>query len=184
LLAGNRNFVGGTLKSVDTDLAEVRNKTALNGQRPWAAVLSCADSRVPVEWAFDVVIGQIFVCRVAGNIATPENIASLEYGVRVLGVLAILVLGHGACGAVGAASDLTGGDTTRDTQISSLYSYMEPGIRGAKDLDGAIRANARFQASVLSNSSRLFADQIAAGKLLIVSGYYDLATGQVTLLRG
>jgi carbonic anhydrase len=179
LIRGNANFVKNTLTSIDTDLQQVRDKTALNGQRPWAAILSCADSRVPVEWAFDVVIGQVFVVRTAGNIATPENIASLEFGVGVLGCLVILVLGHGSCGAVIEARSLT---SVPDTQISSLYSYIVPGLGGATTDADAIRNNARFQANVLTNSSKLLHDRVEIGSLQIVPGVYNLNSGRVSLL--
>lgn len=178
LLAGNRNYMNNDLTSISVDLHDARERT-VNEQKPWAAVLSCADSRVPVEWLFDVVIGQVFVCRVAGNIATPENIASLEYGVAKLGCLAILALGHGDCGAVKAARGLA---AVEDTQISSLYSYITPAIAKARHLDQAIKDNARFQAKVLKRSSKLFRDRIASGSLQIAAGFYDLASGQVTLL--
>ena len=94
LLAGNARFVSGRLTSPEHDLAILREHTT-EKQEPFAAVLSCADSRVPVEWVFDQSIGHIFVTRVAGNIVTSEIIASLEYGVAVLGTKVMLVMGHG-----------------------------------------------------------------------------------------
>src|SRR5579884_4142352 len=179
LLQGNQRYVAGTLASVNTDLALARAKTAQK-QRPFAAVLSCADSRVPVEWIFDAVIGRVFVTRVAGNIATPEIIASLEFGTRFLGAKLILVLGHDGCGAVKAALDLT----ATPGQISGLYSYIRPAIDQARatTLAPAIMANAKFQAALLRESSPLLRQLIAKGELKIAAGIYDLATGRVELL--
>jgi carbonic anhydrase len=104
LMDGNARFVDGRLSSFDEDLTILKQKTVAK-QEPFAAVLSCADSRVPVELVFDQSIGHIFVCRVAGNVCTPEVIASLEYGAAVLGVPVIMVLGHDGCGAVKASID-------------------------------------------------------------------------------
>src|SRR5262249_33131515 len=102
LVDGNRRFVEGRMTSFDHDLEMLKAKTA-EKQEPFAAVLSCADSRVPVELIFDQSIGHLFVTRVAGNIASAPMIASLEYAVAVLGIKAIMVLGHANCGAVQAA---------------------------------------------------------------------------------
>ena len=99
LMDGNARFTAGRLTSFQEDLTLLAQKTA-EKQEPFAAILSCADSRVPVEILFDQTIGHVFVVRVAGNVATPEIIASLEYGTAVLGTRLLMVLGHGACGAV------------------------------------------------------------------------------------
>jgi carbonic anhydrase len=102
LMAGNARFTAGRLTSFDDDLAILRQHTEAK-QEPFAAVLSCADSRVPVEVIFDQSIGHVFVGRVAGNICSPEMFASLEYGAAALGIPLIMVLGHDGCGAVKAA---------------------------------------------------------------------------------
>src|SRR5215468_5293406 len=102
LLSGNQRFAANQLTSIEHDLTILKEKTA-DKQEPFAAVLSCADSRVPVELLFDQTIGHIFVTRVAGNLVTTEIISSLEYGAAVLGTKIILVLGHANCGAVKAA---------------------------------------------------------------------------------
>src|ERR1700728_4798287 len=101
LIAGNLRFISGRTSSYRRDLAFLQQM--MEKQEPFAAVLSCSDSRVPVEVVFDQTIGQLFVARVAGNIVTPEIIASLEYAVAVLGTNTILVMGHSRCGAVTAA---------------------------------------------------------------------------------
>ena len=105
--------------SFDEDKQILRDRTA-EKQQPFAALLSCADSRVPVEIIFDQSIGELFVTRVAGNIATPEIIASLEYGAAVLGIKVILVLGHAGCGAVKAAIQAK----AVPGQISALFPHL------------------------------------------------------------
>jgi carbonic anhydrase len=177
LVAGNQRFAANQLKSIEHDLTILKERT-VGKQEPFAAVLACADSRVPVELIFDQTIGYIFVTRVAGNIVTPEIIASLEYGVAVLGVEVLLVLGHGACGAVKAAmkADAVPG------QISALYPHLRQAVeQSGGDVDKAIAANATIQADLLRTSSPVIRDAVKAGKLKVVSGVYDLATGKVTM---
>jgi carbonic anhydrase len=178
LIDGNRRFAEGHMTSFDEDLSVLKAKTA-DKQEPFAAVLSCADSRVPVELIFDQSIGHLFVARVAGNIATSAMIASLEYGVAVLGTKAIIVLGHANCGAVKASIEAK----AVPGQISALYPYIRPAVdQAGADLDAAIKANAKIQAALLRQSSPVFAEQIKQNQLKIVAGYYDLASGAVTVL--
>jgi carbonic anhydrase len=134
---------------------------------------------VPVELALDQSIGHIFVARVAGNVATSDVIATLEYGVAVLGAKAILVLGHSNCGAVTAAID----GKPVPGQISALYAPLRPAVDAAGgDLDAAIRANAKIQAKLLATASPVMAGFIKDGKLKIAAGHYDLGSGKVSLL--
>ena len=178
LLAGNQRFAANQLTSIDHDLTILKEHT-VDKQEPFAAVLACADSRVPVELVFDQTIGHIFVTRVAGNIVTPEIIASLEYGVAVLGVKALLVLGHGNCGAVKAAmkADAVPG------QISSLYPHLRQAVeQSGGNFDKAIESNAKIQAELLRTSSTVIRDAVKASKLNLEAGVYDLATGKVTLI--
>jgi carbonic anhydrase len=178
LIDGNRRFAEGHMTSFEEDLSVLKAKTA-EKQEPFAAVLSCADSRVPVELIFDQSIGHLFVARVAGNIATSAMIASLEYGVAVLGTKAIIVLGHANCGAVEASIEAK----AVPGQISALYPYIRPAVdQAGADLDAAIKANAKIQAALLRQSSPVFAEQIKQNQLKIVAGYYDLASGAVTVL--
>jgi carbonic anhydrase len=178
LVNGNRRFAEGRMTSFDEDVDILKAKT-IEKQEPFAAVLSCADSRVPVELIFDQSIGHVFVARVAGNIATSAIIASLEYGVAVLGTKAIVVLGHANCGAVKASIEAK----EAPGQISALYPYIRPAVdQAGSNLEAAIKANARIQASLLRQSSPVLAEQIKHSRLKIVAGYYDLATGKVSLL--
>ena len=178
LMDGNRRFVERRLSSFQEDIDILMQHTA-EKQEPFASVLACADSRVPVEIVFDQSIGHVFVNRVAGNIATSEIIASIEYGAAVLGTSVLMVLGHGNCGAVKAtiAAKAVPG------QISSLYSYLRPAVNQANgDLDAAIAANARIQAHLLRESSTVVAGLVKDGKIKVVAAVYDLASGKVNLL--
>jgi carbonic anhydrase len=178
LIDGNRRFAEGRMTSFDEDLIVLKAKT-VEKQEPFAAVLSCADSRVPVELIFDQSIGHLFVTRVAGNIATSAMIASLEYGVAVLGTKAIIVLGHANCGAVKASIEAK----AVPGQISALYPYIRPAVdQAGPDLDAAIKANAKIQAALLRQSSPVLAEHIKQNQLKIVAGYYDLASGKVSML--
>lgn len=177
LLAGNQRMVANQPISIEYDLTVLREHT-VDKQEPFAGVLACADSRVPVELVFDQTIGHLFVTRVAGNMVTPEVIASLEYGVAVLGIKALLVLGHSGCGAVKAAmkADAAPG------QISVLYQHLQPGVaRSGGNIDKAIEANARIQAELLRTSSPVIRDAIKTGDLKVEAAVYDLATGKVTV---
>jgi len=134
---------------------------------------------VPVELIFDQSIGHLFVTRVAGNIATSAIIASLEYGVAVLGTSAIIVLGHANCGAVKASIEAK----AVPGQISALYPYLRPAVdQAGPDLEAAIKANAKIQAALLRQSSPVLAEHIKQNRLKIVAGYYDLESGSVTPL--
>lgn len=178
LTAGNERFAANQLTSIEHDLKILKDHT-VEKQEPFAAVLSCADSRVPVELVFDQTIGHLFVTRVAGNLVTPEIIGSLEYGVAVLGVKVILVLGHTSCGAVKAAmkADAVPG------QISSLYPHLRRAVeQSGGNVDAAIKANAQIQAELLRTSSPVIRDAVKAGKLKVEAGVYDLASGKVTLV--
>jgi carbonic anhydrase len=177
LMDGNKRFDANNLTSIAHDLKMLREHT-VDKQQPFAAVLSCADSRVPVELVFDQTIGHIFVCRVAGNIVNAEIIGSLEYGAAVLGVKVLLVMGHAGCGAVKAAiakTDVPG-------QIASLYTHLEPAVEAGSGLEDTIKKNAKIQASLLETTSTVLAPMVKEGKLKIRAAYYDVGTGLVTLL--
>ena len=179
LMSGNDRFATNRLTSVEHDLQILRNHT-VDKQEPFAGVLSCADSRVPVELLFDQTIGQIFVTRVAGNIVTPEIIGSLEYGVAVLGLKVLVVLGHTACGAVKAAIK---GDSVPG-QISALYHRLQAGVsKAGGDVNKAVELNAVAQADLLRTSSPVIRDAIKAKTLRVESGVYDLGTGKVKMIE-
>ncbi len=180
LMEGNKRFVAQKRKSPNQDI--VRLNEVAKGQKPYAAILGCADSRVPSEIVFDQGLGDLFVCRVAGNIAIAEEIGSLEFGAAVLGTKVIMVMGHERCGAVDAA--LKG--TPVPGKIGSLLDAIRPSLAKAKTLSGdplenACKANIAYQIEQLKTSPVL-TELITAGKLKIVGGYYDLDTGTVSLV--
>jgi carbonic anhydrase len=174
LYAGNRRFVAG--ETLEPNRNESRLQEIIDRQTPFAAFLGCADSRVPIEIIFDQGFGDLFVTRIAGNVATSENIGSLEFGTQVLGAKVLFVLGHTNCGAVAAT-------IKRDAvpgQISSLFQYIRPAARNAGgDLDQAVFMNVRLQAQTLAEASPVIAQLIRDGRLIIAGGVYDLATGIV-----
>jgi len=178
LMAGNERFVTRRITSDAQDLAILKQNNA-EKQEPFAAVLSCADSRVPVELVFDQTIGHIFVTRIAGNFATSEIIASLEYGAAVLGTRVILVMGHAGCGAVKAT--IQGAEVPG--QISALYPHIQPAVdQAGSNVEAATKANAKIQAALLAESSTVIKGLVKEGKLKVAAAYYDIAAGSVTLL--
>jgi len=181
LMAGNARFVAQ--KRTTPNQAKERLLEVAEGQAPFAALLSCADSRVPAEIVFDQGLGDLFVCRVAGNIATSEQIGSLEFGTAELGAKLIVVMGHTACGAVKAT--IEGGRLPG--QIGSIIDNIQVGVErarnnpGADKLATAVKANASYQVELLKRST-LLGDLIDKKQLKIVAAYYDLNTGKVELL--
>lgn len=175
LYAGNLRFSSGKSLSVHRDLERVQAIAAR--QTPFAAFLGCADSRVPIEFVFDQGFGDLFVTRIAGNIASSENVGSLEFGTKVLGAKVLYVLGHSACGAV--AATMQGLEVPG--QISGLFQYIRPAVKAAKgDLEKAVRENVRNQALLLAEASPVIARMIQQNELLVAGGVYNLQTGLVT----
>ena len=175
LVEGNRRFVEGRAIAPHRDFARLREIAPK--QAPFAAFLGCADSRVPVEIIFDQGFGDLFVSRIAGNIAVAEQIASLEFGTAVLGAKVLYVLGHTSCGAVSAT--MAGNDVPG--QISALFFHIRPATRVANgNLDKAIIENVRNQAIALREGSTVINRLVKEGKLLVVGGVYDLNAGRVT----
>jgi carbonic anhydrase len=178
LIEGNRRYVSGNITAHQHDLDVLHAKNA-EKQEPFAAVLSCADSRVPVEIVFDQTIGHVFVCRLAGNVTTPEVIASLEYAAVVLGTKAIMVLGHSKCGAVEATIK----GSAVPGQISALYPHIQPAVDVAgKDTEAAIKANANIQRTLLTRASTVLSGLVKDSKIKIVAAYYDVGTGRVSMI--
>ena len=179
LMAGNKRYITDRLTHHEQDLSILRRHPA-EKQEPFVAVLSCADSRVPVEIIFDQSIGHVFVIRVAGNIVTPEIVASVEYGVVVLGVKAALVLGHSNCGAVKAAIE----GKEAPGQISALYQHIQPALdRSGGSVEAAIKANAELQSDLLRKASTVISRLVRENQFKVAAGLYDIADGSVTLLR-
>jgi len=175
LYSGNARFAQGKPLEINRDIPRVRQ--VAKEQKPFAAFLGCADSRVPIEIVFDQGFGDLFVTRIAGNIASSENVGSLEFGTLVLGAKVLYVLGHSNCGAVAAtikADDVPG-------QISGLFQYIRPAAKESKgDITAAVAINVRNQATTLAESSPVIAKLIREKKLIVAGGVYDLTTGKVT----
>jgi carbonic anhydrase len=181
LQQGNERFVENKRKNPNQDLARLAE--VAEGQTPFAALLGCADSRVPAEIVFDQGLGDLFVCRIAGNSASSQEVGSLEFGTMVLGAKVIVVLGHSQCGAVKAA--LEGGRFPGQigSIISSLQVSGEDGetTPGADKLETAIKTNINHQVKTL-NQSAVLGELIDKGQLKIVGAYYDLNTGKVSIV--
>ncbi|QJR34321.1 carbonic anhydrase [Gemmatimonas groenlandica] len=174
LYAGNARFASGEITAPNRHMA--RLKEVSDTQAPFAAFLGCADSRVPVEIVFDQGFGDLFVTRIAGNVADAAIIGSLEFGTEVLGAQVLYVLGHTRCGAVTATME--GHDVPG--QISTLYQHIRRAAKEARgDLNEAIRRNVQIQAEVLREASPVIARRVARGELVIAGGVYDLDTGLV-----
>ena len=175
LIEGNQRFASGHPLSIHQDLNRV--KAIADRQTPFAAFLGCADSRVPIEFVFDQGFGDLFVTRIAGNIASSENIGSLEFGTQILGAKVLYVLGHSACGAVSATMK----GTEVPGQISGLFQYIRPAVKTAQgDLEMAVRENVKNQAQLLAESSPVISRMIQRKELIVAGGVYDLQTGLVT----
>ena len=178
LYRGNRRFVAGKCLAQHRDIKRLREIAPK--QTPFAAFLGCADSRVPIEFVFDQGFGDLFVTRIAGNVASSENIGSLEFGTQVLGAKVLYVLGHTTCGAVAA----TAKGAPVPGQISGLFQHIRPAVKAAKgDIELAVRENVRYQAMVLAESSPVIAGLIKSGALKIAGGVYDLNSGIVSPVK-
>jgi carbonic anhydrase len=185
IMAGNARYDAN--KPTVKDYSAERAARAV-AQYPVAAILSCADSRVSPELVFDQGPGDLFVVRVAGNYVTVDNLASLEYGIAVLGAPLIMVLGHTNCGAIDAVVKNMKKSTPLPGHIYMLVDALKPGVQktvaegGDHVLDHAIEANVRFNVDRLKEAQPLLAERVKEKKLEIVGGVYQLATGQVKLL--
>ena len=155
------------------------NPAALaEGQKPWAALLSCADARVAPEWIFAAGSGELFQVRAAGNTAFDDAIASLEYAVAVLEVPLIMVMGHSACGAVKAAMASTPLTPLLEGLVKPIRASLKPG----EDLTKAIQGNALYATTALTQRSDVLKKAQASGKLAIKTTYFDIGTGKVTVI--
>jgi carbonic anhydrase len=181
LMDGNKRFISTSQTHPNQD-AERRISLG-NGQAPFAAVLACADSRVPPEVLFDQGLGDLFVVRVAGNILNDQLLGSLEYAAAHLKTPLIVVLGHTSCGAIGAVA----AKAELEGHMSSLIPAIQPAVDKVKDQEGNLTDNAakevaRMTADQLINSEPIMAELVKAEKLKVVPAFYDLESGEISLL--
>lgn len=186
LLAGNRRFVADDLTQRNHSQ---RIREAYEGQFPKAVILSCLDSRIPVEDVFDLGIGDIFVARVAGNFVNEDILGSMEFGCRVAGAKLIMVIGHTNCGAVKAAID-----DVKLGNITPMLAKIRPAIEKGRPFDGkkgsdnaayvahVCRENVRLAVETIRERSEILRTMEAEGSIKIVGAYYDLRSGEVALL--
>lgn len=185
LVAGNARYVANQPQQRDFSAGRASRAT---GQKPFAAILGCADSRIAPELAFDQGAGDLFVVRVAGNFMTPDGLGSLEYGAAVLGTKLIMVLGHHSCGAVNATIEALQKGNTLPGHIADLVRAIKPGIESTLKQPGsdiqprAVIANVQYNVERLKKATPILADMVAKGELGVVGGVYDIATGKVTLV--
>ena len=184
LLRGNERYVEGVMQRHDFK----REREALvGGQNPYAAILSCADSRIAPEYAFDSSRGDLFVCRVAGNFAADETVASMEYAVAVLHTPLILVLGHESCGAVDAAIKSIKDDKPLPGHLPSLVQAIAPAVKAASSkggdvLNNTIRQNVIDNVAKLKSATPILSAAVNDKKIQVVGGIYRLSSGKVELL--
>ena len=184
LLKGNARYVEGV--SLRHDFKHER-EALVGGQNPYAAILSCADSRIAPEYAFDSGRGDLFVCRVAGNFANNESVASLEYAVAILGAPLILVLGHDSCGAVSATIKSLKDDTTLPGHMPSLVTGIAPAVKAVSQQAGDTASNATRQNVIdnvakLASATPILSAAVEQKKLKVVGGIYRLKDGRVDMV--
>ena len=194
LCDGNARFVDND-RCIDTYLSHTKLNEHLGGQSPYAIILGCSDSRVPVEIIFDVGIGDLFVIRVAGNIVAPSLVGSVEFAADNFGSRLVVVLGHTGCGAIEATIDsMSAPDAPDSENINSIISSIRPGIESVVAADDgadrmqlinrAVRANVRAMADSLRHGSGKLEQLIAADGLMVVGAAYSLETGVVEFFDG
>jgi carbonic anhydrase len=185
LVEGNARYVAGQLNERDFSAGRAARAAS---QAPFASIVSCADSRIAPELAFDQGPGQLFVTRVAGNFVNEDSLASLEFGAQVLGSQLILVLGHTSCGAISATIDVVKNQTQLPGHLPALIEAIRPAVLVAQKekpedmLAAATIANVRLNVEKLKKAGPILSQRVAEKKLVVVGGVYDLATGKVNLV--
>jgi carbonic anhydrase len=194
LREGNRGFVSG-VRTLDTLMCGARRDQLLSGQAPFAVILGCSDSRVPVELIFDQGLGDLFVIRVAGNVVAPSQIGSVEFAAERYGTRLVVVLGHTRCGAVQATlEELQRPSQNQSRNLRSIVDRIRPAVQGLLETDirhdpealarHAVRANVRVSANQLRHGSETLEQLAKADGLLVVGAEYSLETGVVDFFEG
>jgi len=193
LIEGNQRYIAGT--SDDAELTITTRRQSINaGQSPFAVILGCSDSRVPVELVFNQGLGDLFVIRVAGNIAAPSQIGSVEYACQHLGTRLVVVLGHSHCGAINATVDSLLGELDElSPNIASIVDHVSPAVHPVvmhkqytdKDelVHQAMRANVEQSVSGLQMRSPILRDMVNRNKIKIIGAEYSIETGVVDFYR-
>lgn len=191
LQEGNRRFCAGLL-SLDSLLSHGRREEQPRAQDPFAIVLGCSDSRVPAEVVFDQGLGDLFVIRVAGNIAAPSQIASIEFAAAAFGTRLVVVMGHSHCGAVSATIDCLGDAASCSPALHAIVDRIRPAVEpllgkpGMEDrrrlMAGSVRANVCAAMDQVRHGSSILEEMIANQGLLVVGAEYSLETGRVDFL--
>jgi len=184
LLEGNERYVSGESRPHNFS---ARREALISGQNPFAAILSCADSRISPEYAFDSSRGDLFVVRVAGNFVSPNGLASLEYAANYLGTRLFMVLGHDSCGAISGAISTIRDGAVLPGHLPSLIEAIAPAVGMAVNqpgdlLENSIRENVRLNTAALKAASPILSRMVANNEVKIVGGIYRLNTGKVELL--
>jgi len=194
LREGNQRFASG-VRSIDTLLSQAQRSELVGGQEPFAVILGCSDSRVPVEIIFDQGLGDLFVIRVAGNIVAPSHIGSVEFAAEAFGTRLVVVLGHSSCGAVTATVDeLQRPSDSRSPNLRDIVDRVRPSVEGLLKtelrnqretlIQEAVRANIRASADHLRHGSKVLEELIKKDGLLVVGAEYSLETGLVDFFDG
>jgi carbonic anhydrase len=192
LKEGNRRFAAG-VRSVEPSMS--RRDELVTGQEPFAVILGCSDSRVPVEIVFDQWLGSLFVIRVAGNVVASSQVGSVEFAAAKFGTRLVVVLGHSRCGAVGAAlEELQRPDESQSRHLRSIVDRIRPAVEGLLETElrhdaealsrHGVRANVRVAANQLRHGSEVLEELIQRDGLLVVGAEYSLETGLVDFFDG
>src|ERR1043166_1146874 len=184
MAANSYENAGMTFLGMTAEQAAKRRTELAKSQHPFAIIVSCSDSRVPPEIVFDQGLGDLFICRVAGNVINDESLGSIEYAVDHLGVRLILVLGHQSCGAVKAARETIAAKGKAPGHIESLVTAIKPAVEATAkdDLETTVKANVQNVVKALRSSTPILKAKVDSGEIQVIGGYYSLDTGAVTFL--
>ena len=187
LLNGNERFAAH--KSVHPNRCDETRASLLSAQNPFAVVVSCSDSRVPVEIIFDVGLGDVFAVRTAGHVLSPEVLGSIEYAVKHLKCPLVMILGHTDCGAVQAAANAFFGEKQIESEnLKALLSHLFPALEKIPEneqnnLDSAVLENVKYQVEDLKNKDLYLSEKLKNGEIILAGAVYDLNSGKVSLVK-
>jgi carbonic anhydrase len=194
LIEGNKRFASDSHEPTMLTSQEKRSEL-VHGQAPFAVILGCSDSRVPLELVFDQGLGDLFVIRVAGNIVAPSQVGSIEYAVKECGSRLVVVLGHTNCGAVGATiQELKQPSENRSPNLAFIVEKIQPTVKTLMEIEPpqtdenvlrhSIRANVRASVAHLRSGSMIIENMVRSGELAVVGAEYSLETGMVDFFDG